>query len=90
MFWLFLANCLIYKGNNNVVEKLVPISERYLELQKDIAEGKREIEKLRLESDERRHRLEIEDRKSQRERDVEREKRMFDLFKSLAQTKNNN
>ena len=55
------------------MEKLVPISERYLELQKDIAEGKREIEKLRLESDERRHRLEIEDRKSQRERDVERE-----------------
>ena len=49
-----------------------------------------EVEKLRLESDERRHRLEIEDRKSQRERDVEREKRMFDLFKSLAQTKNNN
>ena len=49
-----------------------------------------EVEKLRLESDERRHRLEIEDRKSQRERDVEREKQMFDLFKSLAQTKNNN
>ena len=49
-----------------------------------------EVEKLRLESDERRHRLEIEDRKSQRERDVEREKQMFDLFKSLAQTKSNN